>query len=65
MPRSNVFIYIFTAIEIGFTQSQQLVGLLHFWMTLVLLAYSLVGGGGCLEGITFAKYKDSKVFIVK
>ena len=45
MPISNVFIYIFTAIEIGFTQSQQLVGLLHFWITLVLLAYSLGGGG--------------------
>jgi hypothetical protein len=43
MPISNVFIYIFTAIEIGFTQSQQLVGLLHFWITLVLLAYSLGG----------------------
>jgi len=59
MPRSNVFIYTFTAIEISFTPSQQLVELQYiFRMSLVLLAHSW-GGGACTE------YKDNKVFIVK
>jgi hypothetical protein len=45
MPRSNGFIYVFTATEIAVTHLQQLVGLLHFRMSLVLVAYSWGFGG--------------------
>jgi len=57
MPRSNVFIYIFTATEIGFTQSQQLVGILHLDDTGVA---SIFGEGGVLRVSHLLSTKTAK-----